>query len=215
MSRVKAKRGRHGRDHGHAEPGEDRWIEPEAVRCRLLVALAANDDPAGLLGLDAVAGFVLAALDAETARPAVVQAHAAGRAVFLVDRPDLVAATGADGVLLNRPAEVRAARALLPADSLIGAACGMTRHDAMVAGEDGADYVLFGTVGAPQAGGIDALARHVAWWSEVAVLPVVAAGRFSPDDVGKLALAGADFILPADAGDLEGLSALATALPAR
>jgi thiamine-phosphate pyrophosphorylase len=117
--------------------------------------------------------------------------------------------------LLNRPGEVAVARRQLDRGELVGAACGTTRHDAMVAGEDGADYVLFGSLTAPPAGGIDAFVDHVAWWAEVAVLPGVAAGRFTVADVERLVEAGADFILPATDGDAGLLAALATALAAQ
>jgi thiamine-phosphate pyrophosphorylase len=119
---------------------------------------------------------------------------------------------GADGVLLNRPSEVAAARRVLDQEELIGAVVGGTRHDAMVAGEDGADYVLFGTPDTAPSGNLSALAEHVAWWSEVAVLPSVVAGRFTGDEVEALARAGADFILPATDGDVADLEALALAL---
>ncbi len=194
------------------------WIDPSEAPCRLLVRLAPGEDPASALALPAVAGLVLEVGDAAAATAQIEAAHRAGRAVFLVDRPDLVRSLGADGVLLNRPGEVRAARQLLDRGELLGAVCGTTRHDAMVAGEDGADYVLFGSLAAPPAGGIDALVEQVSWWADVAVLPGVAAGRFSVSDIGLLIEAGADFILPAmdgDAGQLAVLAApFATRVPA-
>ncbi len=188
------------------------WIEPEAVGCRLVVALDAATPLEPLLPIEAIAAFFLAVGDAATARRQVQLAHATGRAALLVDRVDLVGPLGADGVFCNRPAEVAAARQALDRGALIGAAVGATRHDAMVAGEDGADYVLFGIPGAPPAGGIAALAEHVAWWSEVAVLPSVVAGRFTGDEVRALVAAGADFILPATDGDTAALEAIAAAL---
>lgn len=188
------------------------WIDPEETRCRLIVEIGVECDLVPLLGIEAIAACLLRVTDEATAARQVEAAHAAGRAAFLVDRVDLVRKLGADGVLLNRPSEVAAARAVLDRGELIGAAVGPTRHDAMVAGEDGADYVLFGTPSAPNADGLAALAEHVAWWSEVAVLPSVVAGRFAPVEVAELAAAGADFILPASDGDVRALGDLARAL---
>ncbi len=193
---------------------DGRWIDPAEAGCRLLVRPAATDDPAALLAVDAVAGLLLDAGDAAAVRRQVATAHAAGRAAFVVDRPDLVRSLGADGVHLNRPAEVAAARALLDRGELIGAACGTTRHDAMVAGEDGADYVLFGVPELAPGPGLAALEELVAWWAEVAVLPCVAAGRLTAAEAARLARAGADFILPATDGDLGLLREIATVLAA-
>lgn len=204
MSRTRRRKGRKEPD---TEPGN--WVEATDQSCRLLVACPAGLDPAPFLAVAAVAGLVLPG-EPEADRAAAAQA--AGRAAFLVDRPDRVRAVGADGVLIERPGEVAAARRLLDRGELIGAAVGSTRHDAMVAGEDGADYVLFGTPGKTPADGIENLAAHVTWWTEIAVLPCVVAGRFTLDDVRRLAAAGADFLLPDVDGAAE-LAALAAALP--
>jgi thiamine-phosphate pyrophosphorylase len=198
------------------------WIEPEEAGCRLALTVTARSDLGPLLAFEAVAAILVEVGDEVVARAQVAEAHRTGRAALLVDRLDLVRPLGADGVHLNRPAEVAAARQLLDRGELIGAACGHSRHDAMVAGEDGADYVLFGIPGAAPAegqgddaeDGASGLAGLVAWWSEVAVLPVMAAGRFTADDVGRLARAGADFLLPTIDGEVAGLEALARALAA-
>jgi thiamine-phosphate pyrophosphorylase len=64
----------------------------------------------------------------------------------------------------------------------------------MLAGESGADYVMFGE---PDAAGhrpaVDAVIERVAWWAEIFQIPCVAyAARV--DDVEALARAGADFV---------------------
>jgi thiamine-phosphate pyrophosphorylase len=191
---------------------DGQWIDPEETRCRLIVEIGAGADLDPLFDIEAVAALLLRVTDEAAAREQVEAAHAAGRAAFLVDRVDLVQKLGADGVLLSQPSEVAAARDRLVRGELIGAVVGSTRHDAMVAGEDGADYVLFGILSAPPADGIAALAEHVAWWGEVAVLPSVVAGRFSADEVRELVAAGADFILPASDHDAQALGELARVL---
>ncbi len=205
MTRV-----RRGRGGGLSEAGTERWVEAESQGCRLLAHCPMGLDPGPLLAIEAVAGLLL---EGEPAVELVARIHAAGRAAFLVDRTERVRPLGADGVLLGRPAEVAGARRLLDRGELIGAAVGASRHDAMVAGEDGADYVLFGAFGIMPAGALETLAAHVAWWSGIAVLPCVAAGPFVPDDARRLAAAGADFLLP-DTADAARLAALVAALPA-
>lgn len=116
-------------------------------------------------------------------------------AILLLDgHANLVAESGADGVHLGGSDLVPAARSALRPERAIGAGRLQSRHDAMVAAERGADYVLFGE---PDAEGrrpsLAALVERVNWWSELFVVPCVAyAGRL--DEVDALARAGADFI---------------------
>ena len=68
----------------------------------------------------------------------------------------------------------------------------------MLAGESGADYVMFGE---PDADGrrpsFDAMLERVAWWAEMLEIPCVAYAA-SLDEVEPLAAAGADFIAVGD-----------------
>ena len=68
--------------------------------------------------------------------PLIVTDHAA-----LVDR------LGLDGVHLSDPRSLRKLRTDWGPDPIIGAYCGTSRHDGMLAGEAGADYVAFGPAG--------------------------------------------------------------------
>ena len=116
----------------------------------------------------------------------------AGRVAFLVqDDLDLALALRADGVHLRDPARVREARARLGPDRLLGASCGHSRHAAMLAGDDGADYIAFGEVGRPPQ---PSLLELIAWWNELFVLPCLAEGAFDDAGLGAAARAGADFI---------------------
>lgn len=85
---------------------------------------------------------------------------------------------GLDGVHLTDGAKtIREARKLLGSDAIVGAFCGISRHDGMNAGESGADYVAFGPVGATALGtGLPADRELFAWWSEMIEVPVVAEG---------------------------------------
>ncbi len=89
------------------------------------------------------------------------------------------------------PARVREARARLGPDRLLGASCGHSRHAAMLAGDDGADYIAFGEVGRPPQ---PSLLELIAWWNELFVLPCLAEGAFDDAGLGAAARAGADFI---------------------
>ena len=109
-----------------------------------------------------------------------------GTAFLLNGHAHLVAATGADGIHVQGP--VKGLRAKLPKDAILGAGCGLSRHDAMVAGEQGADYVSFGPWG-PEA------AEVLGWWQEMMELPCVAAGGLTADNAAEAARAGADFVL--------------------
>jgi thiamine-phosphate pyrophosphorylase len=122
----------------------------------------------------------------------VLRQICAGRVAFLVqDDLDLALALGADGVHLRHPDGAREARARLGPDRLLGASCRHSRHAAMLAGEDGADYIAFGEVGRrPQ----PQLLELLAWWSELFVLPCLAEGIFDDGGLGAVERAGADFI---------------------
>lgn len=105
-------------------------------------------------------------------------AHARDVAVVIDDHPVLAERHGLDGVHLTRgPRGVREARKLLGAEAIVGAFCGASRHDGLVAAESGADYVSFGPVGPTSLGiGEPAPLELFAWWSEMIEVPVVAEG---------------------------------------
>jgi thiamine-phosphate pyrophosphorylase len=98
-----------------------------------------------------------------------------GAALLIDGRPDLVARAGADGAHLGALAAVPEAIAALKPDRIVGAGGLASRHDAMVAAEAGADYVMFGE---PDAAGkrpsFEAIRERVEWWSEVFEIPCVA-----------------------------------------
>jgi thiamine-phosphate pyrophosphorylase len=101
----------------------------------------------------------------------------------------LAAELGLDGVhLTDGPRHVRAARAALGRDASIGAFCAASRHDGMVAGEAGADYIAFGPV-TRTALGAGAIAERelFAWWAETIELPVVAEGGIDAGAAAELA----------------------------
>jgi len=96
-------------------------------------------------------------------------------ALVLADHVALAQKLGLDGVHVRGVRPVRAARAALGPDAIVGASCATSRHDGMTAGEAGADYVAFGPVGGPPLGDAARVPRDLfTWWSEMIEIPVVA-----------------------------------------
>jgi thiamine-phosphate pyrophosphorylase len=121
-----------------------------------------------------------------------------GSAVLIDGHADLVARAGADGAHLTGIPEFTAALERLKPERIVGAGGLATRHDAMVAAETGADYVMFGEPGPSGARpAFDAVTERVAWWAEVFEIPCVAFAA-SADEIGPLVDAGADFIALGD-----------------
>ena len=116
--------------------------------------------------------------------------------MLLEDRPGLLAASGADGLHLtlgepggDRGPRLKDLRKRLGDDVILGAGCGASRHLAMTAGEEGADYIGFGAIE-----GTEADAETLAWWQAVMTPPQVAFGAGDLAAAARLAAAGADFV---------------------
>lgn len=188
----------------HGLSSEGPWLEPDEAAPGLLLFVSLGQDglPPGLEAVLAEGGIVAVVGDA-TALPAPARgpALAAAReachrrtAAFLVHNDAAAArAASADGVHLDDPAKVAATRSQLGPDAIIGAACGRSRHIAMVAGEAGADYVMLGALDRPVEDG-DELLELVAWWNELFVIPCAVAGRLTPDRAAAFVRAGADLV---------------------
>ncbi|MGR3540856.1 MAG: thiamine phosphate synthase [Hasllibacter sp.] len=115
-------------------------------------------------------------------------AHAREVPVILQDHVVLVTRLGLDGVHLSDGARsVRRAREALGRDAVVGAFCGTSRHDAMTAGEIGADYLSFGPAGITTLGTGERAERDLfAWWSQMIELPIVAEGALDGEVVRDL-----------------------------
>jgi thiamine-phosphate pyrophosphorylase len=121
-------------------------------------------------------------------------AQEAGAAVLVTAGAQTAIRGGADGVHAASAVAAAAFRAELSADRIVGAGGLLSRHDAMDAGEAGADYVMFGE---PQADGTSlsasALVERAGWWAEIFETPCVAYAA-SRDLVGPLAFTKAEFV---------------------
>lgn len=115
-------------------------------------------------------------------------AHARDVALVIEKHVLLVERLGLDGVHLTDGARnVRNVRKDLGEDAIIGAFCGITRHEGIGAAEAGADYVSFGPVGeTPLGDGSRVDLELFQWWSEMIEVPVVAEGALTADLVAKL-----------------------------
>ena len=120
-------------------------------------------------------------------------------AALIVDGlPDLVARGGADGAHLTGIEAFSDVAERLKPDRIAGVGGLVTRHDAMLAAEGGADYVMFGE---PDASGkrpaFDAIEERIGWWAEVFEIPCVGYAA-SLDEVAAVVAAGADFVALGD-----------------
>ncbi|MET3355156.1 UNVERIFIED_ORG: thiamine-phosphate pyrophosphorylase [Xanthobacter viscosus] len=141
---------------------------------------------------------------------AVAEAIQTHDAAVLVDGPaTLAAAAGLDGVHVSDLRGLDAALRALKPQAIVGAGGITTRHDAMEAGEGGADYVFFGALEPPAAASAETL-DLVNWWAEVFEVPCVGLAA-TLDEAEALAGAGADFVALAEVLVAEGGPATVTA----
>jgi thiamine-phosphate pyrophosphorylase len=164
--------------------------DPAATRDQLDAALSVTDTAAVLLRLANADERTL--INRIKALATTVQAHDV--ALLVEGHPDLVPRAGADGAHFLGTDALLAAIGKLKPQRIAGVGRLLTRHDAMIAAEAGADYVMFGDLDARgKRPSLAAIAERVAWWSELFEIPCVAyAERFG--DMGELCAAGADFI---------------------
>jgi thiamine-phosphate pyrophosphorylase len=194
-------------------------VTPPVTDARRLVAnleaLLDAGDVAALLLRSRVADDELIRDHVATIAPLVQRV---GTALLIEAMPALASRTAADGVHMADLSGLAAARKVLKPDRIVGAGGLRTRHDAMMAGEMGADYVMFGE---PDATGrrpsVEALLERVAWWAELFEPPCVGFAT-DLDEVSQLVEAGADFVAAGDLvwhdadGPAAGLRALAARL---
>jgi thiamine-phosphate pyrophosphorylase len=186
-------------------------VTATSPRPRLYLVTPAISDPAhfagGLehaLGAADIAAVLLRLADGGERtlieRTKQIAAAVQSRDVALVvdNRPEIVARAGADGAHLSGVEKFAAALALLKPERIAGVGGLRSRHDAMLAGEAGADYVMFGE---PDRNGrrpsFEELQERLTWWADLFEIPCVAyaAGK---EEVAPLVRTGADFIALGD-----------------
>ena len=111
-----------------------------------------------------------------------------------IDLANVAVRGGADGVHAPAIDGLSDLRERLKAERMLGVGSLRSKHDAMLAGEAGVDYLLFGE---PRADGslapLDQVAERAAWWAEIFETPCLA---YAPalDAVERLAGSGAEFV---------------------
>ena len=124
------------------------------------------------------------------------------QATFVVnDSPDLALKIGADGVhvgmndVVKKEGYIASIREKM-GDKVVGASCYDSRDNAMIAAEEGADYVAFGafyptttkiTTARPTVDILD-------WWSTYTIIPCVAIGGINAENCAPIVKANTDFI---------------------
>ncbi len=115
-------------------------------------------------------------------------------ALVLDGHPDIVVRAGADGAQLTGIEAFSAAVEALKPSRIAGCAGLNTRHDAMLAGERGADYVLFGErEKQSRRPSFAAVVERLGWWAELFEVPCVGYAE-TREEIAPLAEAGADFV---------------------
>ena len=118
-------------------------------------------------------------------------------ALFINDNPQLARALEVDGVHLGmNDMDIAEARAIVGEDMIIGATCKNSRHQAMISGEAGADYVAFGAFYPTEtkADTSPADPEVLTWCQMFLTLPCVAIGGITLANAAPLLAAGADFL---------------------
>ncbi len=127
--------------------------------------------------------------------PLLKAAVSAECALVLDGDPRRAARLGADGAHVEGVGEaLEAAIGSLKPERIVGVGALRTRDDAMTAGEEGADYVMFGEpYGSVPAMAPELLLERVRWWAEIFETPCVAWAE-SLETARRLAAARADFV---------------------
>lgn len=159
--------------------------------------LAAGDVACLQLRLKAANGQI--DIEATRAASAVLTPIAQARdvAVIINDDPELAVELGADGVHVGAAdTGIKGARQIIGPDMILGATAKDSRHVAMMAGEQGADYVAFGAFFPSQTKGdtVPAELSLLEFWQATMELPCVAIGGITIENAAPLIHAGADFL---------------------
>jgi thiamine-phosphate pyrophosphorylase len=177
--------------------------------CRLYLTLPATGSAAleasfahAIAGADVACTLLYhndAPIDETSAGRMLGLAHEREIAFLIENDAELAIRLGADGVHIGADASAYTrARSRLGKSAIIGVDCGVSRHDAMVFAEMGADYVAFGSMAESWTGAQDQRAELIAWWSEIFQAPCVAFDVKSTEEAERLASLGADFVALAE-----------------
>ncbi|MFO1185308.1 MAG: thiamine phosphate synthase [Bauldia sp.] len=179
-----------------------------APPCRLCLIAPAPIDPlvfAPQLEAALDAGDVACLILPQAGSPAAMQrvaeivvpiAQTRGVATLIADDTRVAARTRADGVHIERGIDdVRSAIESFHPDRIVGVGGVYSRHDAMLAGERGPDYVLFGRLGGDDQDRIpEAMLDLATWWCEIVEVPAMVMGSRLLASAPAAAATGAEFV---------------------
>jgi len=123
--------------------------------------------------------------------------HAKDVAFIINDRADIAKKVGADGVHIGQEdMSLKEAREIVGDNQIIGVTCKDSKHLSMTAGEQGADYVAFGSFYPTTTKFTTTIAtpETLKWWQDLFEIPCVAIGGITAENAAEMAAAGADFI---------------------
>ncbi|PCI36911.1 MAG: thiamine phosphate synthase [Rhodospirillaceae bacterium] len=173
-------------------------FDPETFRPLLMEALDAGDVACVQLRLKNADGDPVPQDQVRAAALALMPGVQDKDVAFIInDDAQLAAELGADGVHVGQDdLDAKAARAIVGKDAIVGVTCHDSRHLAIEAAENGADYVAFGAFfptetkvakGHPEP-------EILTDWSSVTNVPCVAIGGITLENAPVLITAGAGFI---------------------
>ena len=138
-----------------------------------------------------------AGVDAAALRPFMAAARRLDLAVMIENDIHLAKELDADGVHLRAGSETLAeARRLLGEEKSIGASCVLSRHEAMIMAEGGADYIAFGEFGLLEDAAAAEVADMIDWWADIFEVPCVGWVReqYGEDELRGIVAAGPDYL---------------------
>ncbi len=180
-------------------PTDEDWIEGEDARARLILDLPPSFDLAALSCLkDRMVAGVITAIGHPDLMHVGVQCSTVSKALIVrlepgsrLDIPSFV-----NGCELESASGVAKMRQAMGPNFIIGVVVGDEGHQAVVAGEAGADYVTFFSQDAEaDEDAFETILGLCEWWGQTMVLPCAVSGNPTTDEARRLAEAGADFII--------------------
>ena len=117
--------------------------------------------------------------------------------LLINDRPDLAKKSGCSGTHVGqKDTSYKNARETVGNNCIVGITCHNSRHLAIEAAEQGADYVAFGAFfpTTTKIANFTATIDILQWWNDLMVVPCVAIGGITPENCHSLVNSGADFL---------------------
>ena len=173
-------------------------FDPEEFRPKFIEALDAGPVACVQLRMKSKDGVPAPREDVKRAAKILMPEAQSRDVAFLInDDAGLAAEIGADGVHVGQDdLSAKQARQIVGKDAIVGVTCHNSRHLAMEAAENGADYVAFGAFYPTDTKNakFQAEADILEIWTTMTTVPCVAIGGITAENAPPLIEAGAEFI---------------------